>query len=107
MSALLQWLRLANPALTEAEELAIDEGEAADAARRDEERKRRMVDALRNGQIAALGLGLAHEIVREHENLEDRAPVEPECGDCNLGTGPHKRYCAYHQARRLIERAKT
>lgn len=107
MSALLQWLRLSRPRLTGAEELAIDEGEAADAASRDEERKRKMVDALRNGQMAVMGLSLAHEIVREHENLEDRAPVEPECGICNLGTGPHKRFCAYHQARRLIERAKT
>ena len=45
--------------------------------------------------------------VGEHENLEDRAPVEPECGVCNLGTGPHKRTCAYHQARAVIRKVEA
>lgn len=50
-------------------------------------------------------LYVCQEIVREHENLEDMAPVEVYCGSCNLGTGPHKRYCAYHAAKLALAKA--
>ena len=42
----------------------------------------------------------------EYENMEDRAPLDPDCIECNQGTGPHKRTCAHHLAGRiLVERS--
>ena len=45
----------------------------------------------------------AQRIVNDYENLEDRAPVEPECGDCNIGTGPHRKTCEYHMAKAILK----
>lgn len=56
----------------------------------------------REGLIEALE---AYE--REREDMEDRAPTYPECIECNLGTGPHKRTCAHHLARAILSRAKA
>ena len=42
---------------------------------------------------------------REREDMEDRAPTYPECIECNLGTGPHKRTCAHHLARAALAKA--
>ena len=56
----------------------------------------------REGLIEALE---AYE--REREDMEDRAPTYPECIECNLGTGPHKRTCAHHLARAILSRAKV
>jgi hypothetical protein len=47
-------------------------------------------------------LALAREVVREYENLEDRAPVEDDCIQCTGGALPHKRTCAYHLAKRVV-----
>jgi len=33
---------------------------------------------------------------REYDNLEDSAPTDPFCGECNMGAGPHKATCAHH-----------
>jgi hypothetical protein len=44
----------------------------------------------------------AKYVVDEHENLEDRAPVEPKCGECNMGAGPHIKTCMYHRARAAL-----
>jgi hypothetical protein len=60
---------------------------------------------LRDAALAPDSHDLAIAVVSEHENLDDRAPTEPECQQCNLGTGPHKRTCAYHQAKALIAKA--
>jgi hypothetical protein len=51
---------------------------------------------------AAAGLVLAHAVIDEHENLEDCGPMSSGCGMCNMGTGPHKRTCAYHQAKAIV-----
>ena len=56
----------------------------------------------REGLIEALE---AYE--REREDMEDRAPTYPECIECNLGTGPHKRTCAHHLARAILSRAQA
>lgn len=58
-----------------------------------------------NAKLIAAALLLAHAaraLIQEHENLEDRAPSCAKCGSCNLGTGPHLRYCAYHAAKIAI-----
>lgn len=62
-----------------------------------------------NGQLFAASPKLlvalkAYET--EYENLEDRAPAEPFCGECNIGAGPHKRTCAHHLARAAIAEAE-
>ena len=44
---------------------------------------------------------------REREDMEDRAPTYPECIECNLSTGPHKRTCAHHKARAVLSRAQA
>src|ERR1700678_2483627 len=44
-------------------------------------------------------LNLAKAVVDEYENLEDRAPVHDDCGQCTTWHLPHKRICAYHQAK--------
>src|ERR1700691_3276507 len=44
---------------------------------------------------------LTSEVVREYENLEDRAPVEDGCAQCTGGALPHKRTCAYHLAKQV------
>jgi hypothetical protein len=58
-----------------------------------------------NAFILATALELvevARGIIRDHENLEDQAPCCAKCGSCNLGTGPHLRYCTYHAAKIAI-----
>lgn len=55
---------------------------------------------------APIGLILAREVVREFENLEDRAPVSDDCFECTSGYLPHKRTCAYHLAREFIAKAE-
>jgi hypothetical protein len=47
-------------------------------------------------------LALAQEVVREYENLEERAPVEDDCGQCTGYALPHKRTCAFHLAKRVV-----
>lgn len=37
-------------------------------------------------------------IIQDHQNLEDSAPTNAFCGDCNMGAGPHREYCLYHAA---------
>lgn len=44
----------------------------------------------------------AQYIIEQHENLEDRAPVDVFCGECNLDTGPHRATCVPHQAKALL-----
>lgn len=51
-------------------------------------------------------LALAQEVIREYENLEDRAPTSHECIQCTMGAGPHKRTCAYHQAKAIMGRER-
>lgn len=45
----------------------------------------------------------AQYIIDRHEDLEDRAPVEVFCAECNLGTGPHKETCIPHQAEAFLK----
>jgi hypothetical protein len=47
-------------------------------------------------------LTLARRVIFEYENLDERAPVFAECGECNQGTGPNRQTCAYHQARAIV-----
>lgn len=44
---------------------------------------------------------LAHRVIEEVENNEG-APGDPFCGECNMGAGPHRRYCVYHLAKRTL-----
>lgn len=50
----------------------------------------------------ALAHLFAQYIIEQHENLEDRAPVDVFCGECNLDTGPHRATCVPHQAKALL-----
>lgn len=43
-------------------------------------------------------------VIDQHENLENKAPVDIDCGICNEGTRTHKRHCPYHVAVRAMEK---
>ena len=51
-----------------------------------------------------LALHLAARVIADHENLEENAPVDPFCGGCNQGAGPHRAPCAYHAAVNIVAR---
>lgn len=70
-----------------------------------------LIEALlnRDNRMLVVGCDMRRALdkfICERENLEDRAPVDPECGVCNLGTGPHKRTCAYHAAVAVLKKAE-
>ncbi len=51
---------------------------------------------------------LATEVIRDFENLEDRAPVDAGCIQCTAGTVPNHLntgLCVYHIAREVVGRA--
>lgn len=48
---------------------------------------------------------LAEEVIKDFENLEDRAPVDAGCIQCTAGTVPNRLntgLCAYHIAKEII-----
>ena len=51
-------------------------------------------------------LAALKQYIAEYKNLEDQAPQYPECGQCNLGTGPHNQTCALHLALPAIRDAE-
>ena len=63
-------------------------------------------DALRLMDTADDLLAALKAYEAEREDLEDRAPVDPFCGDCNMGAGPNKRTCAHHLAVAAIKKAE-
>lgn len=71
-------------------------------------------EAFHAGYEIAKAEGAAHEVlvcladavIRDYENLEDRAPTDADCQMCTAGAGPNKRTCAYHQAKAIIGRGK-
>jgi hypothetical protein len=67
----------------------------------------RASEADRSSRIArAEAMAKALEkFIREHDSVyEGQSPFigEPFCGDCNMGAGPHKEYCAYHDAQHAL-----
>jgi hypothetical protein len=61
--------------------------------------------AARARLIAAAPDLLEAVLASEREYDEETAPVDPFCGECNLGTGPHRRTCAHHLRVAVIAKA--
>jgi len=52
----------------------------------------------------------AAEVIRDYENLEDRAPVDAGCIQCTAGTVPNRLntgLCVYHIAREVVAERPT